>query len=119
MTDDLRALAARLIATSPYAMPLDEAKALTAARHARLRAQRSPPAKVEPDFTPQPLPIVDSPLEFGREFWARKSGTDKPRKAKPKKSPGRRPVGGGLDGRHGRFSVIDGEGGDNDPGTPR
>jgi hypothetical protein len=113
MTDDLRALAARLIATSPYAMSLDEAQALINARHTRLRAQ--PARTPEVDLTlPEPLSIVDAPETFGADFVTRKGlkplGSPPRPKPKPKKAqPGRTPVGVSPEAAR-RFRIIDGDG---------
>lgn len=113
MTDDLRALAAKLLAASPHAMPIEEAEALIKARRSRLLGQAiptSPPAQ-EPVTTPQPIPeLTLNPEAFASAFWARRKPTPPP--SKPKKRPGRKPKSAapGVD----RFTVIDGDAGDNE-----
>lgn len=99
--------------------PVAEIDAQIAARRASLKSPTPPLG--EPDLSPSPLPVVDAPFEYGRAFWAaRNQPNDTPRKPKPKKSlRGRRPVGDRLDDRHNRFSIIDGEGVDNDPTNKR
>jgi hypothetical protein len=78
MTEDVRALAARLLAASRYAMPSEEARAHIAARRRQLLAAPEVP---EPDFSPEPLPIVDAPEAFADAFWQSRKQSDKPPRA--------------------------------------
>jgi hypothetical protein len=115
MIDDPRSLSARLIAASPFAMSIAEVRAQTQERRRSLLAP--PPTaiskKAEPDFSPAPLPIVDSPHEFAAQFFQHRAATltDPPKsKSKTKKPrPGRKPVGELPPGAD-RFTVIDGDG---------
>lgn len=90
---DPRALTARLLAASRYAMPIDEARRQITARRAALL---HPPREPEPDFsTAQPF-VHENPDAFARDFLARN----------PRAGPKRKPL-----------EVIDGargERGDND-----
>lgn len=114
MTDDLRTLAAQLLASSPYTMTLDEANALIKERRARLLARPAPTVSTlsDPDFTaPAALvqTLLEEPKTFAAEFWRKRGTSDKPPKPeKPKTTPGRPPV-GDLDERHGKFLVVDGD----------
>jgi hypothetical protein len=106
MTDDLRALAAQLLAESPFAMPIEEAQAHIKERRARLLAQAAPPPAAEPDFSPAPMPDVQDPINFGTAFWAKRAA-EPPNPKKQKRPPGRKPS-GALDARHNRFGVVPG-----------
>jgi hypothetical protein len=87
-TDDLRALAARLLAESPYAMPIQEAQALIAERRGRLLARPAASTpNLESDLTkPDPpiTPHVLEPEKFAEHFLR----THAP--SPPKKKPARR-----------------------------
>lgn len=114
MTDDLRALAAQLLASSPYTMTLQEAQAHIAERRKKLLA--APPnisTRADPDFTaPAPMPVLDAPESFATDFWSKRKVPgvdDEPPKRKPKKPRGRKPV-GDLPARANRFRIIDGDG---------
>jgi len=102
MTEDPRALAARLLAKSRYAMPRAQALAHIEARRRRLLA---PPAEPEPDLTaPEPLSLalLNAPEKYASDFWTRRSSREKPR-------PGRPPSGDALGPRHDDFRVVDGD----------
>lgn len=109
MSEDPRALAARLLAQSPFAMPRDTALEHVRARRERLLADRA--AMPEPDFTaPEPIPVADPVHDvsaYARDFWARKT------KGATRKPPGRRPK-GELTPEHDRFRVVDGDRDDGD-----
>ena len=114
MSNDLRDLAARLLAASPHAMRMDEAQAQIAERRRTLLAATAPPSEADSEaanFDPQPL-ILD-PAAFAAEFWEKRRRRETKDSSKPKR-PGRKPV-GNLDARHERFRVISGkDGGDNE-----
>jgi hypothetical protein len=98
-----------LLARSPYLHAADKVDAQIAAR-----TLLPPPApSTEPGFTaPAPLPVVDTPLQFARDFIKERTDhADAPPKPKPKpKKPiGRRPI-GDLKPAHDRFRVVDGDG---------
>jgi len=113
MTDESRLLAARLLAASPSAMPLDEALEHIRARRAQLLCQ--PEVQPEPDFGPEPMPLITNPEQFAGNFWEKRKlpgPNDEPPKPKPTAKPkkprlGRRPV-GDLPPAADRFTVIDG-----------
>jgi len=89
---------------SPYLMPVAEADALLAA--ASISPVSSP--RSEPDFgAAEPLPVIDDPDRFARDFHARNPGNSV---AKPAKT--RRPR--GLSDKHAQFGVIDGDKADGD-----
>ena len=75
MIDDTRALAARLIAASPFAMSLEEA--LKQKRERRDALLATPPIP-EPDITPEPLPVIDAVAQYARDFWKDKKAADEP-----------------------------------------
>jgi hypothetical protein len=113
MSDDVRALASRLIAASRYAMPLTEARRQIEERRQRLLAVEVPAP--DADFSaPEPFADpVDDPSGFAAAFWQRKARSDTP----PACPPGRPPK-GDLSPEHERFRVLDGgkePHGDNDP----
>lgn len=114
MTDDARAIAARVLAASPSAMRTQDVRAHIAERRKGLLVQPPRPAKDEPDFT-APVPVLDAPHQFARDFWAKRAPPALPeppkQKAKTERS-GRAPT-GDLGARHARFRVVDG--GDNQP----
>jgi hypothetical protein len=87
MSDDPRALAARLMQSSRFAIPIDELRTHIAERRARLLA---PPPAVEPAFdaSPAPMPPLLSPHAFAEAFWASRPLPELPPapRAKAKKS---------------------------------
>ncbi len=113
MSEDPRALVARLLAQSPFAMPREDALEHVRARREQLLAHRV--ATPEPDFTaPEPMPVADPVHDvsaYARDFWARKKSS------RPKKPPGRRPQ-GELGPEHDRFRVVDGDRGDDGDKEP-
>ena len=115
MTDDTRAMVARLLAASPTAMSRTDALAHIHERRATLLAKAASQLKAEPDFTaPVPLAVVDDPVKFGQDYWtSRAAPLSEP--PKPKHRPGRPPRTKSPKPELSRFTVIDGEGGDNKP----
>ena len=96
----------KVVACSGYLFPVAEVDAQIAARLAAL----TPAPKAVADTKPEPLPVVDAPEQFARDFWRqRKTPTpdDEPPKPKPKRPRGRRPL-GDLGPRHDRFRVVPG-----------
>lgn len=117
MTDDLRALAARLLAASPYAMPSEEAEALIKARRSKLLGDATRPAPIpaEPVTTAQPIAndLTLDPIGFAKNvFWPKRSRP--PEKAKPNKKREKAPA----RTTHPKLTIIDGgKGVDNDDGS--
>lgn len=116
MTDDVRRLAASLIAASPLAISIADARAHTHKRRRKLLAPASTAISphAEPDFSPVPMPVLDAPESFAKDFWNKRrppGPDDEPPKPKPKKPRGRKPVGDLPPGAD-RFRVIDGDDGD-------
>jgi len=117
MTDDSRRLAARLIAASPLAISIADARANTHERRRKLLASPSTvlPPQAEPDLTqPDPAlaPSILEPDKFADRFWNARTepaAPKPPQKPKPKKQrPGRPPVGDLPPDVH-RFRVVDGD----------
>ncbi|MGE3702631.1 MAG: hypothetical protein AB7G08_28275 [Hyphomicrobiaceae bacterium] len=107
MTDTSRA--ARLLASSPHAMPIEEARAHIAERRKLLLGSPAT-SRPEPSFAPVPMPFIDAPDLYAADFVRRGARTSpaKP-KSQPKQRPGRKPVGELPPGAD-RFTVIDGDG---------
>lgn len=88
---------AELISKTPGAQTREEAL-----EHVRLRRQRCTRECTidtpEPDFGPEPMPLVDDPVSYAQRYVERQK----------KGPPGRAPL-GQLDNRHGRFRVVDGK----------
>ena len=103
----------KVVARSGFLFPVAEVDAQIAARLAAL----TPAPKPQPDTRPEPLPVVDAPEQFARDFWSKRrppGPDDDPPKPKPTKPKGRRPV-GSFDQRHDRFRVVPGgKDGDNE-----
>jgi hypothetical protein len=103
MIDDPRALAARLLAASPFAMSLEDALNQKRARQAALLSAPATVQKAESDFTaPEPMPVLDRPDEFASAFLAKRrppGPDDEPPKPKSKRPRGK---------PRGRFEVFDG-----------
>jgi hypothetical protein len=97
MIEDSHALVSRIFAQSPSAMSRADALAHIEERRRSLLA--SPPLP-EPDITPEPIPIVDDPVAFAREFWGDAR--------KPKKSRGSTSQRKPADRQRGPFRLIDG-----------
>lgn len=116
MTDDPRALAAKLLAASSYAMPLADAIEHIRKRRSALALPPSPAAP--PDLVASsavPLPIVDDPEQFAADFWKRRLMPEiQKTKLKPP-LPGRRPA--GETHAHPDLRVIDGGKDDGDNTT--
>ena len=97
----------KAVEQSPYLFPTSEVDA----QIAQCLPALQPRSKPEPDFTaPEPMPIVDAPDTFAREFWkGRKlpSADDELPKPKPRKPRGRKPV-GDLPPEADRFRIFDG-----------
>jgi hypothetical protein len=115
MTDESRLLAARLLAASPSAMPLEDALEHIRARRAQLLLAQPQSPPITEDFGPKPMPIVEEPEKFAANFWDKRQlpgPTDEPPKPKPKpkskRPPGRRPI-GDLGPAHDKFRVVDGD----------
>jgi hypothetical protein len=110
MTEDARALTARLIAQSPSAMLRADALAHIKERRNKLLAPAgaSKPTKPSEPGLPPPPDIAD-PTRYADDFWKARQPTRSaaPKKLKPAKPRGRRPVGDRLDERHDKFTVID------------
>ncbi len=99
MINDPRSLAARLIAASPLAMSLEDALKQKRERRAELLA--APPVP-EVTIAPEPLPVIDSPADYARDFWQDRQPPEKsPRRPPRKKS-------GSPHERRGPFRLIDG-----------
>jgi hypothetical protein len=118
MTDDPRSLAARLIAASPLAMTIADARSRTLDRRRKLLAYAPMGSTgAEPDFTaPAPMPVLDAPVSFAKDFWSKRrapDANDAPPKAKVRTPQGRKPL-GDLPLEANRFRVIDGDGGDSE-----
>jgi len=78
---------------SPYLSPTTQIDAEIAARF------NSPPVDIpEPDFGPEPMPLLDDPVSYAQRYVERQK----------KGPPGRAPS-GQLDNRHDRFRVVDGK----------
>jgi hypothetical protein len=88
MSDDPRTLAARLMQSSRFALPIDELRTHITERRARLLA---PPPTVEPAFdaSPSPMPPVQSPHAFAEAFWAAREPPELPPKPRAKKKKSR------------------------------
>lgn len=112
MTDDPRALAARLLAGTRFAMPLQEALEHIRVRRAELSQSQYAPA---PDLTApedMPHPLVDAPEFFAAEFWKRRA-PPQALKRQPKQVKSSRPA---ADKATPALRIIDGgkgDGGDN------
>ncbi|MGE3702252.1 MAG: hypothetical protein AB7G08_26275 [Hyphomicrobiaceae bacterium] len=101
MMDDARLLAARLLAASPHAMPIEEARTHIAERRKSLLGSPTT-SRPESSFAPAPMPVVDAPDVYAAEFVKRQ------RTPKAKKSrPGRKPT-GELPAGADRFRIVDG-----------
>jgi hypothetical protein len=117
MSDDLRRLAAQLLAQSPRAMPLQDAFAQIDARRKKLLAApvvavAQPTPAPEPVRAPLPDPVA-TPRQWADDFWKERKPQSPVRSSAPKKpkaSRGRRPIGESLDDRHDKFKVIEGGG---------
>ena len=84
MTDDPRALAAKVLAASRYAMPREEALAEIRARRT-IRRDALPsadPAAAEP----LSVPIIDDVEGFVRDWWAARTSPEAPPR-RAKKAP--------------------------------
>lgn len=89
---------------SAYLVPAAAVDADIAARYEPLPQQPKP----EEFSRPEPMPILDAPVEFARDFWATRKlprADDEP--PKPGKPRGRRPA--VLTPKHDRFRVVDGD----------
>jgi hypothetical protein len=106
----LKGIAAR----SQYLVPTAD---VDAAIEARFVALLNPPPVPEPDFGPEPMPVITNPEQFAGNFWEKRKlpgPQDEPPKPPPKpkpksrRPPGRRPL-GDLGPEHDRFRIIDGD----------
>jgi hypothetical protein len=115
MTDETRFLVARVLATSPMAMPLEDALEHIRRRREKLLATPMTTSSArahEPNFAPAPMPILDAPATFAADFFTKgaKPLPDPP-KPKPKvKKPraGRKPSGDLPPAVAERFRIVDG-----------
>lgn len=86
MTDDPRALTAKLLAASRFAMPLQEALDHVRDRRAQLTASQPLPAPHLAASEEMPYPIIDAPDKFAAAFWNKRANPPAPKpEPKPKK----------------------------------
>lgn len=77
---EIHRLALQLLAASPYAMPIEEARTEIRARRSRLLAAE--PSSADPDFSAaEPMPTADpvhDALGYAAQFWKRKETRQEP-----------------------------------------